>query len=127
LRRAARAGSPRADRALALRGRARRGARLRREAGAAVPRRMNGRGSAVNGTRIIAIGAALGALAVVLGAFGAHGLRARVTPDLLEIYETAVRYQFYHALALVLTGIWADRVGSTVIPPGVIGAAGVFL
>jgi len=88
---------------------------------------MNGRGCAVNGTRIIAIGAALGALAVVLGAFGAHGLRARVTPDLLEIYETAVRYHFYHALALVLTGIWADRVGSTVMPPGVIGAAWFFL
>jgi uncharacterized membrane protein YgdD (TMEM256/DUF423 family) len=81
----------------------------------------------VNGTRIIAIGAALGALAVVLGAFGAHGLRARVTPDLLEIYETAVRYHFYHALALVLTGIWADRVGSTVMPPGVIVAAWFFL
>lgn len=81
----------------------------------------------MNGTRIIAIGALLGALAVVLGAFGAHGLRARVTPDLLEVYETAVRYHFYHALALVLTGVWADRVGTTVMPPGVVSAAVFFL
>jgi uncharacterized membrane protein YgdD (TMEM256/DUF423 family) len=81
----------------------------------------------MNGTRIIAIGAALGALAVVLGAFGAHGLRTRVTPELLEVYETAVRYHFYHALALVLTGVWADRVGSTVMPPGTVAAALCFI
>jgi uncharacterized membrane protein YgdD (TMEM256/DUF423 family) len=81
----------------------------------------------MDGTRIIAIGAFLGALAVVLGAFGAHGLRARVTPEMLEVYETAVRYHFYHALALVLTGVWADRVGTTVVPPGVVPAALFFL
>jgi uncharacterized membrane protein YgdD (TMEM256/DUF423 family) len=81
----------------------------------------------MDGSRIISIGALLGALAVVLGAFGAHGLRARVTPDLLEVYETAVRYHFYHALALVLAGVWADRVGSTVVPPGLVGAAIFFI
>jgi uncharacterized membrane protein YgdD (TMEM256/DUF423 family) len=81
----------------------------------------------MNATRIIAIGALLGGIAVVFGAFGAHGLRARLTPELLEVYETAVRYHFYHALALVLTGVWADRVGSTMMPPGVSGAALSFL
>jgi uncharacterized membrane protein YgdD (TMEM256/DUF423 family) len=85
------------------------------------------RSATVNGPTIVAIGAILGALAVILGAFGAHGLRARVTPDQLEIYETAVRYHFYHALALVLTGIWADRVGSTVMPPGLSSAAAFFI
>jgi uncharacterized membrane protein YgdD (TMEM256/DUF423 family) len=39
-------------------------------------------------------------LAVAAGAFGAHALRARLTPDTLSIFETAARYQMYHALAL---------------------------
>lgn len=42
-----------------------------------------------------------GALVVGLGAFGAHGLEGRLTAEMLETYETAVRYQFYHTLALV--------------------------
>jgi uncharacterized membrane protein YgdD (TMEM256/DUF423 family) len=81
----------------------------------------------MTGSRIIAIGALLGALAVALGAFGAHGLRARVTPELLEVYETAVRYHFYHALALVFAGLWAERVGATIVPPGLIPAAICFV
>ncbi len=39
---------------------------------------------------------------MALGAFGAHGLRSRVSPDLLAVFETGVRYQMYHALALIL-------------------------
>ena len=77
--------------------------------------------------RILALGALLGALAVVLGAFGAHGLRSRVSPELLEIYETAVRYHFYHALALLAVGAWVDRGGSAASPPGVGMAAWAFL
>ncbi len=46
------------------------------------------------------IGAVSAALAVAAGAFGAHALRARVEPRLLEVFETAARYQMYHALAL---------------------------
>lgn len=46
------------------------------------------------------IGALSGALGVAAGAFGAHALRARVEPRLLEVFETAARYQMYHALAL---------------------------
>jgi uncharacterized membrane protein YgdD (TMEM256/DUF423 family) len=41
-----------------------------------------------------------GGLAVALGAFGAHALGDRLGPDAMQTYETAVRYQFYHALAL---------------------------
>jgi uncharacterized membrane protein YgdD (TMEM256/DUF423 family) len=44
-------------------------------------------------------------LAVVLGAFGAHALKARLTPDQLLVFETGVRYHFYHSFALLLTGI----------------------
>lgn len=45
--------------------------------------------------------AILGGLGVGLGAFGAHALSERLTPNLLQTYETAVRYHFYHALALL--------------------------
>lgn len=81
----------------------------------------------MNAHRILAIGALLGALAVVLGAFGAHGLRSRVGPELLEIYETAVRYHFYHALALLAVGVWADRAGPVASSTGVGMAAWAFL
>jgi len=47
------------------------------------------------------IGAVIGALGVVLGAFGAHALRSRLGQHDLEIFETAVRYQMYHAFALM--------------------------
>ena len=46
------------------------------------------------------IGSVVGALAVILGAFGAHALRSRLEPRDLETFETAVRYQMYHAVAL---------------------------
>ena len=56
-----------------------------------------------------AIGALLGAIGVGLGAFGAHGLKARVSADLLSVWETGARYQIIHALALLATGWAADR------------------
>lgn len=49
--------------------------------------------------------ALLGALAVMLGAFAAHGLKQILTVDTLQIFETAVRYQFYHVFALLAVGI----------------------
>ncbi len=45
-------------------------------------------------------------LAVAAGAFGAHALRARLSPELLGVFETGARYQMYHALALLAVG-WA--------------------
>jgi uncharacterized membrane protein YgdD (TMEM256/DUF423 family) len=47
------------------------------------------------------LGALLAGLGVAAGAFGAHALRARLAPNDLAIFETAVRYQMYHALALL--------------------------
>ena len=64
----------------------------------------------MSGRTAIATGAALGALGVAFGAFGAHGLASRLTPDALAVYETAVRYHFYHSLALVLVGLFALQV-----------------
>ena len=52
----------------------------------------------------IVIGAALAALAVALGAFGAHALEGRLTPERLETWETAARLHIVHAVALVALG-----------------------
>jgi uncharacterized membrane protein YgdD (TMEM256/DUF423 family) len=53
----------------------------------------------------IKIAAILGALAVALGAFGAHGLKSRLDPSDLQVYQTGVTYQVYHVLALLAVGI----------------------
>jgi len=55
------------------------------------------------------LGGLFGALAVVAGAFGAHGLRGRLSPDLLAVFETGARYQMYHALALLGVAILLER------------------
>ncbi|MFZ5724292.1 MAG: DUF423 domain-containing protein [Pseudomonadota bacterium] len=56
---------------------------------------------------MIATGAVSGALAVMAGAFGAHGLKARLAPELLATWNTAAEYHMYHALALLLAGVLA--------------------
>ena len=59
--------------------------------------------------RFVALGALNAFLSVALGAFGAHGLRALLSPRALEVYETGVQYHQMHALALLLIGLLADR------------------
>lgn len=57
-------------------------------------------------------GSILGALAVTLGAFGAHALRGMLEASgRMDTFETAVKYQFYHAIALVLVGILLQKSG----------------
>jgi uncharacterized membrane protein YgdD (TMEM256/DUF423 family) len=53
----------------------------------------------------LSFAAALLFAAVALGAFGAHALKARLAPDALAIYQTAVQYHFWHALGLLAVGI----------------------
>jgi uncharacterized membrane protein YgdD (TMEM256/DUF423 family) len=53
---------------------------------------------------VLAVGAIFAFLAVAAGAFGAHALRESVTPERLDVFRTAVRYQFFHALALLVVG-----------------------
>lgn len=55
----------------------------------------------------LAIGAISAFVAVAAGAFGAHGLKNRLSPDMLAVFETGVRYQMYHAFALVVAA-WAQ-------------------
>ncbi|MCU0387574.1 MAG: DUF423 domain-containing protein [Chitinophagaceae bacterium] len=50
-------------------------------------------------------GTAMSGVAVILGAFGAHALTERLEPPAIEVFKTAVQYQMYHGLALILTGI----------------------
>ncbi len=57
------------------------------------------------------LGGLSGFLAVGAGAFGAHALRQRLTPESLSIFETGARYQMYHALAL-LAAAWASTQGA---------------
>lgn len=57
----------------------------------------------------VSIAAFLGAVTVALGAFGAHALKAVLSPAALITYETAVRYQMYHVVALLLTGILLQK------------------
>ena len=54
----------------------------------------------------VAFGAVSAFIAVGAGAFGAHALKTRLAPDLLAVFEVAVRYQMYHALGLVACA-WA--------------------
>ncbi len=52
-------------------------------------------------------GSILAALGVALGAFGAHGLKSMVSPEMLNTFETAARYQMYHSFGLLLAGLAA--------------------
>ncbi|MEK7390023.1 MAG: DUF423 domain-containing protein [Elusimicrobiota bacterium] len=55
----------------------------------------------MNSTLWLRFGAGLMLAAVALGAFGAHALKSRLSPDMLAVFETGVRYQIYHALGLL--------------------------
>ncbi|MFV0377684.1 MAG: DUF423 domain-containing protein [Mangrovibacterium sp.] len=52
------------------------------------------------------------ALAVIFGAFGAHALKAKISPELLQVYKTGVEYHVYHALGLLLIGVLALQMPS---------------
>ncbi len=59
------------------------------------------------------LGSANAMLAVILGAFGAHALKARLDESMLKVYHTGVEYHFYHALGLILLGIIALNIPVT--------------
>jgi uncharacterized membrane protein YgdD (TMEM256/DUF423 family) len=62
----------------------------------------------------VACGAVAGALGVLLGAFGAHAMKSRLSADLLAIWQTAVQYHLWHALALVAIGLAAISLPASV-------------
>ena len=76
----------------------------------------------------IVLGAIYGLLGVVAGALGAHALSAYLGADALGTFETAVRFQMYHALALLATGLLSDRWKSRLIDlAGALFTTGVLL
>ena len=73
-------------------------------------------------TRIfLSLAAILGGLSVAAGAFASHALREKISDRSLEIFETGVRYQMYHALALLLVALLLSRTES---PPPILIATG---
>jgi len=58
------------------------------------------------------IGAILGFLGVAFGAFGAHALKNRLSPDLLAVFETGVRYQMYHTFAVLIVAAAIGHIGN---------------
>jgi len=67
-----------------------------------------------------------GALVVALGALGAHSLKPYLPPDALVSYETAVRYQFYHTMALLVIGlVYATDIPKTIKWAGWLFVAGI--
>ena len=69
----------------------------------------------------LGIAAVNGAFAVAAGAFAAHGLQARLSPQALEVFETGARYQMYHALAMGMAALAGTR------SPPILFLAGILL
>ncbi len=74
------------------------------------------------------VGALMGFVGVGLGAFGAHGLKGRLPAEMLAVFETGVRYQMYHALALLVLGAMMSRLeGRAVVVAGWSFTAGILI
>ncbi|HEX7584660.1 MAG TPA: DUF423 domain-containing protein [Prolixibacteraceae bacterium] len=82
----------------------------------------------MNNRNIILSGAIFMALAVLLGAFGAHALKTSLSPEMMQVYKTGVEYQFYHALGLLLIGLIGFQVNSKYIKwSGILIGIGIIL
>ena len=76
----------------------------------------------------LGLGAFLAGLGVILGAFGAHGLKQLVGPETVNTYQTGVQYQMYHAFALMLVGILYERLPSNLMNwSGILFLTGIVL
>ncbi|MBE7178884.1 MAG: DUF423 domain-containing protein [Mucilaginibacter polytrichastri] len=76
---------------------------------------------------ILMTAAITGALAVILGAFGAHALKSRISEQALETWHTGVQYQFYHVLALLFLAIISTQTGLNVRFSATCFTAGIIL
>ncbi len=78
--------------------------------------------------RLYLAGAVAGFLAVALGAFAAHGLKARLSPEMLAVFETGARYQMYHAFALFAAAWgWSRWRTRPILAAGVLFGLGIVL
>ena len=62
---------------------------------------------------LFVLGALFGLLGVAAGAFGAHGLKTRLDAEMMQVYETAVRYHLVHALAILISSLATIRYSQT--------------
>lgn len=76
--------------------------------------------------KIVLTGAVLLALAIILGAFGAHGLKTIVSAEKVESFETGVRYQFYSAFSLLILGLHAGKFSFSLNPVYILLLTGTF-
>lgn len=79
--------------------------------------------------KYFAIGAINAAIAIALGAFGAHGLEKHLSDHYIEVFETGVRYHMYSALGLMLIALFAKQIGASklALNGGRLIAAGIVL
>ncbi len=78
--------------------------------------------------KLIRIGAMLSALSVILGAFGAHGIKGKISSDLFEVYQTANHYFTIHAIAIILYGLFCvSTKRETKVWPGFLFMLGIIL
>jgi len=75
----------------------------------------------------IVVAAISGALAVAAGAFGAHGLRARVSPEQLDAWATACQYHLLHSVVLLALALYAAEAGKAIRLPASLFTAGMVL
>jgi uncharacterized membrane protein YgdD (TMEM256/DUF423 family) len=69
----------------------------------------------VNSSRTLALAGVLLALATVCGAFGAHALKGQLAPERMQVWETAVRYQFFQSLGLLGVGLALRSLDDTAV------------
>jgi uncharacterized membrane protein YgdD (TMEM256/DUF423 family) len=82
----------------------------------------------MNNRNVLFLGAIFMALAVLLGAFGAHALKNSLSPEMLAVYKTGIEYQFYHALGLLLIGLIGFHLDSKWLRrSGILLTAGILL
>ena len=81
------------------------------------------------GRPFLLIGSLLGLVGVMLGAFGAHALKTRLAPEMLATFESGVRYQMYHAFALLIVAVAIGQFGAArlLVVAGWLFCAGVAL
>lgn len=76
--------------------------------------------------KLLLVGTILCGISVALGAFGAHGLKALIPPEKLVVFETGVRYQFMHAIALIILGVYLQSNHSKIVLGKRVNAIGSF-
>ena len=79
-------------------------------------------------SKYITLGSIFALTAVILGAFGAHALKEKLSIQQLQIFETGVKYQFYHAFAILLLGMLSERINVSALNySAMFFAAGILL